>query len=54
MAKSNDKKKRTAGTVKSSGIEFPQPMTGANSPTSDLEYTDKERGQSHYNSNRQL
>lgn len=54
MTKSNDKKNRQSGVTNSNGIKFPQPMTGSNSPTADLEYTDKERMEQHNNTNRQL
>ena len=43
MTKSNNKKHRTDGTITSSGIEFPSPITNKNTPTSTYDYTDKQR-----------
>ena len=43
MAKSNNKKHRTDGTIKSRGIEFPSPITSKNTPTSTYDYTDRQR-----------
>ena len=43
MAKSNDKKNRTKGTVTSSNIEFPSPMTSYNNPMHTYNYTDKQK-----------
>lgn len=43
MAKSNDKKNRTNGTIKSGGVEFPNPITSYNNPMNTYDYTDKDK-----------
>ena len=43
MAKSNNKKHRTDGTITSGGIQFPSPITSKNTPTSTYDYTDRQR-----------
>ena len=43
MAKSNNKKNRTNGTITYGGIEFPTPMSNVNNPTSAYNYTDKQK-----------
>ena len=43
MSKSNNKKNRKSGVIESNNQQYPNPMTSSNTPTADLEYTDKER-----------
>lgn len=43
MAKSNNKKNRTNGTITSGGVTFPTSMSNVNNPTSDYSYTDEKK-----------
>ena len=39
----NEKKENIDGVINSKGIKFPAPMKSYNTPTSDYEFTDKDK-----------
>ena len=39
----NEEKENIDGVITSKGIKFPSPMKSYNSPTSDYEFTDKDK-----------
>ena len=54
VAKSNNKKNRTNGTITSGGIEFPTPMSNINNPTSAYSYTDEKKIEEHAKQNKRF
>ncbi|MBM6861526.1 hypothetical protein H9X78_13820 [Clostridium saudiense] len=54
MAKSNNKKNRTNGTITSGGVTFPTPMSNVNNPTSDYSYTDDKKIEEQARQNKQF
>ena len=54
MAKSNNKKNRTDGTITSGGVTFPTPMSNVNNPTSAYSYTDEKKIEEHAKQNKRF